>query len=360
MPKLTPIAFSVACALSLTGCAGLNQTSTDRTTRVEPTFGISHGGVTVAALYRLGRFFEGQARYAQAIFAYREVLKRNPHHVAALNGLGMSLAETGKHDEAITQFQAAIAISAGSAYLHNNLGYVLLLKDSNEEAVKALEEAQRLDPNPERAATYNLGLAREGLGAAAKARQTAEAGTRSPQSVVVNAITPAIQVTSAPSAGVELVQVSPSVYELRTPANRQPPQEAAPAQQAAPVQEASPAQETTASLKPFRLEISNGNGITRMAKRVSGHLSRAGIRTMRLTNQRPFQQHETEIHYRNGYAAEAAALARKLQPKVQLVPSKELAGHIDVRLVLGRDELSDRALVILDTQGRIIAARSFH
>ena len=69
------------------------------------------------------------------------------------------------------------------------------------------------------------------------------------------------------------------------------------------------------------------------------------MRTARLTNQLPFNRPTTEIQYRAGYAAAAAALASKLQQAVHITPKADLASHIDVRLVLGKDVLSDVALV---------------
>ena len=69
------------------------------------------------------------------------------------------------------------------------------------------------------------------------------------------------------------------------------------------------------------------------------------MRTARLTNQRPFNQPTTEVQYREGYAAAAAALASKLQHPVQVKLKHDLASHIDVRLVLGKDVLSDVALL---------------
>jgi hypothetical protein len=107
-----------------------------------------------------------------------------------------------------------------------------------------------------------------------------------------------------------------------------------------------PQENSMAPTRKFKLEVSNGNGILGLAKRVAGRLVSAGVRATRLTNQRPFEQASTEVQYREGYAAEAAMLAATLQHPVQVKPSKDLARHIDVRLVLGKDVLSDTALII--------------
>jgi Tfp pilus assembly protein PilF len=365
MPKLTPIAFSVACALTITGCAGFSRTSpaTSRGPLVQPVFSVQHSesGAITGAIYRVGRFFEDQGRYPQAIPLYREVIKREPKHVEARSSLGVSLVESGRYEEAIAEFEAAIAISPSSAYLHNNLGYALLLKGSNEQAIKALEVAHRLDPSPEQVASYNLRLAHQRIAAAenermavaprgphAEGQQLSLADSLQPRT---HSVAPATQITDTPRAGLELIKVAPSVYELRSTAKSQAGQAVTRTEHTGPARQVAPL------LKPFKLEVSNGNGITGLAKRVAGRLAELGVIDARLTNQRPFEQGETEIQYRDGYAAEAAAFADKLQRKVGVVPSKRLASHIHVRLVLGKDLPSESALVVPLRLDRTLAAR---
>ena len=144
MPKLKPVVLSVASAFSIVGCASLTTSSQPWT--VQPAFSVNHAGPKADAMYRLGRFYQGQRRYAEAIAAYRQALAMDAGYADAQNGLGVIYAEQGRHDEAVKAFQAAIAASPRAAYLHNNLGYVLLLQGSNKKAVEVLEEARRLEP----------------------------------------------------------------------------------------------------------------------------------------------------------------------------------------------------------------------
>ena len=58
----------------------------------------------------------------------------------------------------------------------------------------------------------------------------------------------------------------------------------------------------------YRLEVSNGNGVTGMAKRVGQMLAVTGLPQARLTNQKPFVQQFTEIQHRDGYESAAIAL----------------------------------------------------
>lgn len=315
MPRLAPIALSVICALAMAGCAMTPQKQADQPA-VQPVLAVKHG-VTGEGMYRLGRYFEGQARYEKAIAAYREALKRDPLSVEAYTGLGIALAAQRRYGEAIRQFQAAVVLAPHAAYLHNNLGYAYLLSGAGEDAVKALEEARRLDPGHEKS-RENLRIAQEKV-AAATAQPASAASAQAATQPAAEAI-----------PGLSLVEVAPQVFELRAPA-RYRKIEAAPL---APLPQKEP---RIAPLRSFKLEVSNGNGVLGLAKRTAGQLASAGLPATRLTNQRPFEQARTEVQYRDGYAAEAAELAGKLQYPARIVPSNDLARGVDVRLVLGKD-----------------------
>jgi Tfp pilus assembly protein PilF len=94
-----------------------------------------------------------------------------------------------------------------------------------------------------------------------------------------------------------------------------------------------------------RFEVSNGNGVTGMARRVDGLLQAVGLPGSRLTNQKPFVQRFTEIQFRDGHEAAAASLSRRLPNHPPIVPNGRLRADVDVRLVLGKDLPRDVALV---------------
>ena len=328
MPKLNRITLSVIAALSMAGCASSIQKQAEQPPAVQPVLSV-HDVVTAEGMYRLGRYYEGQARFELAINAYREAIRRDPLMVEAYTALGTSLAAQQRYEDAIRQFQAAIVLAPNAAYLHNNLGYAYFLSGQTEQAIKALEEAQRLDPGHARSAE-NLRVAQ------------AKLGNTVPQTVSSPITTPALQSITlpGPSSG-GLVEVAPQVFELRTSPKPRHFEKI----EAVPLPPLPEPQPRATSAPSFKLEVSNGNGVQGLARRVAGRLVDAGVRTARLTNQRPFNQPTTEVQYREGYAAAAVALASKLQHPVQVKPKHDLASHIDVRLVLGKDTLSDVALV---------------
>jgi hypothetical protein len=95
---------------------------------------------------------------------------------------------------------------------------------------------------------------------------------------------------------------------------------------------------------PYRIEISNGNGVTGMARSVGDQLKRAGFNVVRLTNQLPFRQPITEIQYRDGRISDAGLLSAAME-QTPIVPSKALRSDIHVRVVLGRNTLEPTALL---------------
>jgi Flp pilus assembly protein TadD len=66
------------------------------------------------------------------------------------------------------------------------------------------------------------------------------------------------------------------------------------------------------ALDAIEVEISNGNGIRHMARRIGHFLSERGLREPHLTNARHFDHSETIIYYRFGYLQEAYRVAREI------------------------------------------------
>jgi hypothetical protein len=144
-------------------------------------------------------------------------------------------------------------------------------------------------------------------------------------------VSPVSTATGERQPAAQLVQVSAFVFELRAsqPTTRSPA--------ALPV--ALPA------ALMFSLEVSNGNGVTGMARRMGQMLAAIGAPKALLTNQKPFVQQVTEIQYREAYEAAAMALRGRIPGTPVLVMSNSLRPGTDVRLVLGRDLPADVALL---------------
>ena len=122
------------------------------------------------ALYQLGRYYQGQRRYALAAESYHKALAADDGFVEAHNGLGVIYSMQGKYDAAVTEFKIAISQASKSGHLYNNLGHTLYLQGAYAEAVSALEQAVSLDPGNPRTLN-NLGLAYAKAGEVGKSRQ---------------------------------------------------------------------------------------------------------------------------------------------------------------------------------------------
>jgi len=113
-----------------------------------------------------------------------------------------------------------------------------------------------------------------------------------------------------------------------------------------------PAFANSTSARQARVEVSNGNGVSGMAKWMGGFLGRQGIAVSRLTNEYPFTRETTKIQYQAGFKESAQALQHALQGDTQLMPinQAQATDRFDVRLVLGQDAIAKIAKITQSDQ----------
>lgn len=86
------------------------------------------------------------------------------------------------------------------------------------------------------------------------------------------------------------------------------------------------------------IEVSNGNGVKGMARRVGQHLKEKGMPVKRYTNASHFNHPETRIYYQNGHYEAACQLADQLPGSRQMEPRKKLdRPGIHIKVLLGKD-----------------------
>ena len=96
---------------------------------------------------------------AEAITGLETFLKAHPQNSQEYySWLGILRDESGLWPLGEPAHRKAIELAAGVDYLHNNLGYNLLMQKKNEEAAAEFRESLRLNPSSE-VARNNLGLA---------------------------------------------------------------------------------------------------------------------------------------------------------------------------------------------------------
>jgi Flp pilus assembly protein TadD len=86
------------------------------------------------------------------------------------------------------------------------------------------------------------------------------------------------------------------------------------------------------------IEVSNGNGVNQMAKRVGIYLQKRGYQVARLTNSQPFDHGHTRIYYQEGNWESALQVADELPAYYDLIELTRLdRPYIQVKILLGKD-----------------------
>lgn len=294
-------------------------------------------GARAEDIYRTGRAQHLAQQPGAARASYEAILRLEPGHPGARNGLATLHAEGRDLEPAIAiwrELTASIGLDAGpgKAYLFANLGQAYLLDGAHEEARGALERACLLDPlNPR--GWQLLGDALAALGQAERAgqmhRQAAVLRQHDLRADFAAAggkteVAPLGQALAAPrpqahpdwSQSYIHVGVDGMMELRRVDAMRVAHEAAAPAALA-------------------RLEIRNGNGVTGMARALSNRIDEPGIRVTRLSNEPGFAVSHTRIEYEASHADAARRLAQRLG-STQL-REVDPGAPVNLRLVLGRD-----------------------
>lgn len=103
----------------------------------------------LSLLMLLGDLYGMQGRFAECEAVYREILRRDPKNVIALNNLGAMLAIQGTRlDEAEKLVQTAIDLAGPQVNLIDSHAMVLIARKKPAEALKVLSDAIEDEPIP--------------------------------------------------------------------------------------------------------------------------------------------------------------------------------------------------------------------
>jgi len=355
------ILSTVSYILLLSACAS-NQSVVDAPIKVTPLLAKSSSD-NPEAMYQTGRYYQGQKRYDLAEDAYRRALAANSSFVEAFNGLGVIYSMQRKYDEANEAFQSAIRLNPKAAHILNNLGYVYYLQGRYSESLLALQQSVAIEPLNKHTLN-NIGLVYAKTGRIAEAEQafsravndqsqvansdsmksnpqidSFSSSSQAPNDLVevnqieaqslslpknIGIIRSALVPLKSPEGGarVTLLQVSPNVYEMHLKSS--PPK---------PIVK----EVVSENKKSLGIEVSNGNGVTGMARKISDFIKRQGYVSSRLTNQKHFDTSTTQIQYRGGYEEEARNLQTVFFHATELIERNDLRPDISIRVLLGKD-----------------------
>jgi tetratricopeptide (TPR) repeat protein len=102
--------------------------------------------------YNLGLLLARTGRGDDAIREYERALALDPYSVDPRLNLGVLLARQDKLERAQRELLAALQVEPGNAGAHANLGVVLARRGRTDQAVREFQEALRLDPSQPQAA----------------------------------------------------------------------------------------------------------------------------------------------------------------------------------------------------------------
>lgn len=116
--------------------------------------GVVAAGITLMAFQ--SRAYAGKYMDEETVCAY--TITHYPGNWKAHNNLGLALVQKGQLNEAIAQYEQALAIHPTLSSLHGNLGNAFLKQGKITEAISEYQTALDLNPNSD-LAHYNLGNA---------------------------------------------------------------------------------------------------------------------------------------------------------------------------------------------------------
>ena len=107
--------------------------------RVSPEAAMAH--------YNMGKVYDSEGRYAEAMDSYRKAARLDPKRADAWNNLGVDLSKMGKQKEALEAYTQADRIHPGSESFLFNIGCSHELLGHDAEALAVFVEILRLDPS---------------------------------------------------------------------------------------------------------------------------------------------------------------------------------------------------------------------
>jgi len=109
------------------------------------------------AYYGIGLFYYEGGKLDEAVSEFEHAIALSPNYAPAHYNLGNTYVRKGMLDKAISEFKRAIALGFNTADVHNNLGGCYGHKDRLDEAISEFKQAIDINPNFEDACV-NIGL----------------------------------------------------------------------------------------------------------------------------------------------------------------------------------------------------------
>lgn len=338
----------------------------------------------------LGYSYLLQGNLDGAISAFQKAVSLSPADARFHNNLASAYAEKGQYDLALDQFLRG----GDEAQAHFNMAEVYLHKGIYAEAKNHYAAALRLNPSKTLARTG--GKAADSLASIfgkTQKNSSAQAGAVIPDlpkveerkadkevSVAAQMNLPPESQVAQTAARMDPDSVKPEAPVIHLAGEAQPRRDSELTRNSAadsnavgngdgigkwnyetkmallqgkavPIDVEAPAtvQKTVAAKKKeirrnIGIEVSNGNGVKRMAQRVRVHLQKNGYPVVRLTNSKSFNRLHTKIYYVEGNKEIAYRVAQQIPTHNHLIKLVKLdRPSIQVKILLGKDIIPHNA-----------------
>jgi tetratricopeptide (TPR) repeat protein len=326
----------------------------------------------------LGYSYLLQGKPEEAVSAFKKAIARNNGDSRYHNNLGLAYAAQGRLDLALEEFKLA----GDESKAHYNVARFYQERGLYHLAHVHFSVALRLDPSFTHA---RLALeAIEGLARIFKTPLPIESQETRPSDLpprnekepigkdplnvsdlpvvpVVKRPAPQAEVEVAPSPEAEAALAVPGATrggkakaepEEATLRKESAPDESPPDGTAPPLSSSPPSREpespsksprsnkevSSSSLHGVNVEVSNGNGVNGMARKIGRYLRAKGLEVTRITNAEHFNHQDSKIYYQRGYQGAASHLADQL-PSIQDVEESRPFDRpqIKVKVLIGKD-----------------------
>lgn len=320
MLHIKQLRWILSSVLVLAACTSIQKDTTLNGIEIKPVTRVNHANGSPRIMYLLGRYHQGKLDYQKAIAAYERALEVRPDYVEVHNGLGVIYSMQGKHELSLRHFNKAIELAPQETYLYNNLGYAHLIRGNFADAIKSLSKALSLDPENKRA-HWNLAIAQE--------KNHLDNKVTASQPNLDNSSS----IVSQERSKTNNDEVGDHITRFREDADSQLTSVISSADN----MDTHDKNSSLSDNKNIRLEVSNGNGITGMAKQISVFFQQRGVASVRVTNHQMYNQNKTEIYYRSENYHQAYQINQMLPVPVKLVESDQLRHDIQIKILLGQD-----------------------
>ena len=310
------------------------------------------------AHYQLGCWYHERGRQQEATREFQKAIYVKPDYVEAYNGLGVCYDQQGDYVVASDAYRMALKLNPNLAYVHSNLGHSYILQGRNAEAIDELKQAIVLGSTNKQ--TYNnLGLAYMLSGQPDLGMKEFEA---SGDQALAHSLAAKIyyrkgDFEKAKEHYTEALALDPDSAPLQQSAETTglvAKFEATLAQLKQMVEAVAPFRQLTQEIPgdaPTKvtsvgMEVSNGNGVRDMARKMGRYLKERGFKVVRVTNADHFRYQRTTLLYKAEFEKATRELAGRLPEMPDLKEVKQLdKPSIGMKVLLGKDLIAHREVL---------------